>query len=238
MSLVKKFQEKQAKTKDAETNLTKGKVIGSVGSSSGSAKAKASGLVACRQRDTMLDKALLDTQTDLRALQSVSSKNELKRKSVIPRYQKTVADMVAAGEVHPLIFALAIWFIDIGEVGEAFELFDYCLEKGVSTPDNFHTDTRTAMAYAVRDWAEAERKAGRNISPYFGDFLKRMEEQKWDLSDKKIWARYYQIAGEMFMDAEEMEPAAAYLSKALQMGAQVKTNLNKCLKELKKDEVK
>lgn len=178
--------------------------------------------------------ALLDAslETDAKALGDIAAierKVELKRSSLVPKYEPYVEQLKASGLVHPLLGQMTVWLFDIGDIERGLALGSYCLEVGAELPERFARKggMRTFLADAVLAWAEDEHKAGRTVGPYFTglfDMVDRTKPRFWDVPDP-LAAKYHRLAGIIAGEGGYFGLAAANLKKALELGASVKTKL-------------
>lgn len=195
--------------------------------------AAAGGNLAGQQLAAFLDAALAEDLAVLKSMASVEDKVAHKRDELIPKYAKYVARLKAEKRPHELLGYWLVWLFDAGAIDAALEHAEWCINAGHPLPERFNSDLRFFIASQVTAWAEAEVTAGRAVEPYFGWLLEQAENDSkaWNLPDP-LRGRMYRVKGLDAERAEDLPVAAAYLKKALNLGAKVKTALEKIHKKI------
>lgn len=198
------------------------------------------GLMAGQKLEAFLAAALTE---DLKTLKDVSSrerKAEIKRERLIPKYRDYVRRLVDADAQHECIGYMLVWLLDAGLLEEGLELARWCVAAGHPLPGGFKASAGYFAADAVTTWAENEFAAGRSFEPYLTNLRDAiaaanavMGKVAWNIPDALL-ARMHRLFGLAAEQAGNLETAREELTRALEMGAKVKTALDAVTKKLEK----
>lgn len=193
------------------------------------------GLMAGQKLAAFLSAALGE---DLKALKDVASrerKAEVKRGQLIPKYRDYVRRLTEAETRHECIGYLLVWLLDAGMVEEGLELARWCVAHGHPLPEGFKATPAYFTADTLITWAEAEFTANRTFEPYLSDLRETLEAapDAWNVPDALL-ARMHRLFGLAAEKDGQPELARDELTRALELGAKVKTALEGVLKKLDK----
>jgi len=193
------------------------------------------GFMAERQLLTQLTSALREDFARLSALQSVERKQDLKRDELIPKYAPYVQRLKREGQQHELLGWYLVWLLDAGEMEEGLEHGLWCIAHNVPLPERFNRTVPTLMADAVADWAEPLVACGESVEPYLGLCVHAADGLcgQWDIPDK-LSARLLKLHGDACAVSERWELAVEAYEAAFELGASVKTVLDKARRQLAK----
>ncbi|GFM34214.1 phage terminase small subunit [Desulfovibrio subterraneus] len=193
------------------------------------------GFMAERQLLTQLTSALREDFARLSALQSVERKQDLKRDELIPKYAPYVERLKREGQQHELLGWYLVWLFDAGEIEHGMAHALWCIDNGVTLPEKFRRDVPTYVADAVADWAKPLVAAGQSVSPYLSDLVHVADGlcRQWDIPDA-VSANLLKLHGDACAASERWELAVEAYEAAFELGASVKTVLDKARKQLAK----
>ncbi len=172
----------------------------------------------------------------LSGIESVVDKAALKRE-LLPKYEPFVARYLEAeaNYQNDIIFYVALWSLDTGDIQRAFDLFDVAIHQQQQTPDKFSRDMPTLAAELIHDWAERQLKESDSASPYIDDVFTRVTNDQWPVSTPIVAGKVAKIAGLHCESRNELKEALAYFEaaeKANPEKAGVKTRISKLKKQL------
>ncbi|MBH3375277.1 phage terminase small subunit [Pseudomonas juntendi] len=184
-----------------------------------------------RKHLKLMEASLDEDLARLKAVQSLSGKQELKRTELLPKYQDYIQRYLESDQVMPnrVLVQVMIWLFDTTQFEDALELADVAMDQGQLMPERFkRRDIQTFVADAVGDWAYAEYGAGRSPEPYLSDMLPRVDGE-WDLPEQ-IPSKFHKLIGMRAMDAELWADALKHLERATELYPQAgcKTRIDKC----------
>lgn len=122
----------------------------------------------------------------LKKLKTIEEKIEFKRDSLVPRYVEVALAMVEKNDVgdESLLFNVALWCLDIGDIENATKLVIFLLANDVETPHWFKTDAATFFAGEFVEWVSPKTKLGQSAQPYVDAWIKAYSELNEDQQDK------------------------------------------------------
>ncbi len=163
-----------------------------------------------------LMEASLDQDLErLSALPGMTSRQDLKRSELLPKYQDYVQRYVESGLVFPnrVVVQVMVWLFDTAQFEDALELADFAIKQGQQMPERFkRRDIQTFVADAVCEWAYDEYKANRSPEPYLSDLLPRVDGE-WSLPEQ-IPAKYHKLIGIRALEAKDWAKAIEHLERA------------------------
>lgn len=188
------------------------------------------GLVGAQQLATMLENSLTEDLRILHELTSIERKVEHKRDVLLPKYREYMPQLMEAGQPHPLIGNYLVWCLDAGCIEEALTFADWCMLHNQPMPERFRASVPLFCASQVLQWAEREYNAGRSFEPYLTETLARIEGTipdlpRWDVDDATC-AGFHRLLGLQAEKDDRLADAEAALTRALDLGAKVKTALD------------
>ncbi|MBI9109900.1 phage terminase small subunit [Maridesulfovibrio ferrireducens] len=190
------------------------------------------GSVGTQQMAELLTNSLEEDLHQLHEIQAVTRKIEFKKNELIPKYQPYISRLKELNQDHPLLGYYLVWLIDAQDWDEVLSFGSYCVENNISLPERFKSELKTFLVGEFCKWAEAELSADRSADPYIAQIFEMVIEQDWDIADA-VTADLYKMMGFQQEQNGELEEAAELLTTALDIGAQVKTRLEKLKKKLK-----
>nr|WP_189672599.1 phage terminase small subunit [Pseudomonas sp. SWRI51] len=151
------------------------------------------------------------------AIKGLSSRQDLKRNELLPKYQEYVDRYLASGLVYQnrVLVQVMVWLFDTAQFEDALALADIAMEQGQEMPERFKRDIPTFVADAVCEWAYDEHQAGRSPEPYLSELLPRVDGE-WDLPEQ-IPAKYHKLIGIRALEAKEWPTAIKHLERAAEL---------------------
>lgn len=210
---------KQKQQRIAKRIATTGKADLPVWSGIDMADGEGEGVVQNFDRHGLVQSNFRDDVKLLKKLETIAEKIEFKRDSLVPRYIETALAMVANGDVsnENLLFNMAMWCLDVGDIENATLLVLFLLANDVETPFWFKTDAPTFFAGEFVEWISPKTKKGESAEPYVSLWVKAYtqlsEEQKEQLQILKHGALLVQ-AGKQAHLASKFHDAVALYTQA------------------------
>lgn len=175
---------------------------------------------------------------DLKALKDIASherRNVVKGSELVPKYRPYVERLKEQGTVHPLLGWYLVWCMDASLIEEGIIHGAWCVAHAVPLPEAFKSSPAFFVADTLMDWAEGQHNAGAECEPYVSELLQCMADAPdlWPVPDT-LTARAYRLLGLRADNAGELETAKEHLTKAMQLGAKVKTALDAVQKRLER----
>ena len=189
------------------------------------------------QRQQLLDVSLAEDLKSLADIQSKERRREIKRTQLLPKYRSYVDSMIEEDEPHSLLLGwYLVWLFDCDELDQALKLSTYCKRIGLVLPSRFKRSLPVYCADEVLIWSERKFDQSQSCAPYFNEVFDSVHEGLIDVPDE-LRAKYYRLAGLIALDRND-SPAQAIplLTKALELGALVKTKLADAQNLLKKQQ--
>lgn len=176
---------------------------------------------------------------DLKALKDIASherRNVVKGSELVPKYRPYVERLKEQNTIHPLLGWFLVWCMDAGLIEEGLAHGTWCVTHHIALPDVFKSTPAFFVVDTLMDWAEGQHNAGAECEPYVSELLNIMDEASdlWPVPDTLI-ARAYRLLGLRADSAGNLEAAKEYLTKAMTLGAKVKTALDGVLKRLERE---
>lgn len=181
----------------------------------------------------------MSLEQDVRASKDVPSgpqRNELRDKTLLPRYQQHVQAYMESGEVYanPIMVQVMMWLFDVGRIEQALPIAKLAIVQRQQMPAEFKRDLATFVADTVLEWAETEQKFGRAWEPYFSHVFMQLET--WQVPDV-VRMKYSKFAGKAAFDLEDFQAAVTHLENAEKLStssapAKVGTLLEKARKKI------
>lgn len=175
------------------------------------------------------------------AIPGRTSRQDLKRDELLPKYQDYVQRYLASDLVFPnrVLVQVMVWLFDTAQFEDALVLADIAIEQKQQMPERFkRRDIQTFVADAICEWAYDEHQVGRSPEPYLSDLVHRVDGE-WQLPEQ-IPAKYHKLIGIRAMEAEPKEWATAlmHLERARELYPKVgvDTRIDNCRKALRKAE--
>jgi tetratricopeptide (TPR) repeat protein len=195
------------------------------------------GFMAVQHMHKQLGTALAEDLAALSALQSVERKADMKRDTLLPKYAPYVEQLRKNDQRHELLGWYLVWLLDAGDIEQALEYGMWCIARGVTLPEKFRRTVPALIADALADWAEPLVERGESAEPYLTRLLHAADGVcgQWDLPDA-VSARLLKIYGEACARSEQWDKAVDAFEAAYELGAKVKTVLDKARKQLNKAE--
>ena len=225
MSVMRRFQERMR---------NQGKVLAELPAARRkNAGPQGTGVLAGKQLEEFLSASLAEDLAALKSISSVERKIAHKRDTLLPKYAPYVERLEESSATHELLGYYLVWLFDAGNIDEAVQFADYCLENGVKLPERFQSDIRFFVASKIMEWAEKEQEAGRSVDPYFGHIWSQAQAdpEAWNLPDDLL-ARKSRLKGLIAEQRGDLSSAEGYLAVALERGAKVKTALDRVRKKI------
>ncbi len=187
-----------------------------------------------QQRGNLLDVSIAEDLKSLKEIRSIERKKQIKRDQLIPKYKEYVEQLQKDNQSHPLLTQYLVWLFDAGDIDGALELFSYCHDKELALPERFRRPLGIYVADEVLIWSERMVDMDKTPNPYFNDLFSEIATCAIDVPDE-LRAKYCKLAGLIELNLNQnFELAIEYFEHALELGALVKTVLNKAKKKLKK----
>ncbi|WP_422402803.1 phage terminase small subunit [Pseudomonas sp. GZD-209] len=150
-------------------------------------------------------------------IKGLTTKQDLKRNELLPKYQEYIDRYLASGLVYQnrVLVMVMVWLFDTAQFEDALALADIAIGQGQEMPERFKRDIPTFVADAVCEWAYDEHQAGRSPEPYLSDLLPRVDGE-WDLPEQ-IPAKYHKLIGIRALEAKEWATAIKHLERATEL---------------------
>ncbi|MFJ3412325.1 phage terminase small subunit [Pseudomonas protegens] len=192
-----------------------------------------------RKHLALMEAALDQDLERLSAIQGLATRQDLKRRELLPKYQEYVQRYIESGQVfaNRVLVQVIVWLFDTAQFEDGLELADIAIAQGQQMPERFkRRDIQTFVADAVCEWAYDEYKAKRSPEPYLSDLLPRVDGE-WQLTEQ-IPAKFHKLIGIRAQEAKEWTTALQHLERAQQLYSKVgvDTRIENCRKALRKQE--
>jgi tetratricopeptide (TPR) repeat protein len=195
-----------------------------------------SGPANAQKHLALMTSALAEDCARLSDLNSMESRQRLKRDELLPKYLDYVQRYRDSKLNHPnpVLMQVLVWLFDTEQFEQALELADFAMQQQQAMPERFRRDIPTFIADTMADWADTEYKAGRSPEPYLSQLLPRVDGE-WQLFEK-IPARYHKLLGLIAFDLEQWAEAITHFERATELfpAIGVKTKQDDATKALRK----
>lgn len=170
-----------------------------------------------RKHLALMEAGLDEDLARLSDIKALTTKQDLKRNELLPKYQEYIDRYLASGLVYQnrVMVMVMVWLFDTAQFEDALALADIAIEQGQVMPELFKRDIPTFIADAVCEWAYDEHQAGRSPEPYLSDLLPRVDGE-WDLPEQ-IPAKYHKLIGIRALEAKEWTTAIKHLERAAEL---------------------
>lgn len=230
---MKKHQERMAAKLANQLNQT-------LGANDSGANPPVQGLMEAKQKLALYQAALNLDLARLSDLNSKEQKRDLKTLELLPKYLPYVESFKESGQTfaNPIVAYCLVWLFDCDRFDDGFELANYMIATGQSMPERFKSDVQTFVCDAIKDWAEAQQKAGHSSEPYLSQIIELISlpdgQPAWVVHED-LQGKLYKLLGYQFYNAQQYSEAVEAWEKAqhLYSGAGVKTILEKVKKLVK-----
>ena len=163
----------------------------------------------------LMEVGLAEDLARLSDIKGLSTRQDLKRNELLPKYQDYVQRYVESGLVFPnrVLVQVMVWLFDTAQFEDALELADIAIEQGQEMPERFkRRDIQTFVADAVCEWAYGDYQAKRSPEPYLSSLLPRVDGE-WELTEQ-IPAKFHKLIGIRALEAQEWTKAIEHLERA------------------------
>ena len=176
-----------------------------------------------RRADLKVSEAELER--DIRSYSGIPLKEKIKKKTALVAKYKSLVDQAfrsgLAQENEATISAYTVWLYDTGDIAQFIELADRAAGLGLRQTLIPNKDYRLLKLYWVMDWTARQRDAGLSYEPYFSHVFDSVED--WNLP-RKIREGYHYFKFYSLVASGELEQALKFGERAIEMGAEIKTN--------------
>lgn len=212
-----------------------GRVIAQLPKGKAPASPQGKGLLAGRQLEEFLTASLAEDLAVLRGMAATERKAGHKRDVLLPKYAAYVDRLRQQGQKHELLGYWLVWLFDAGKMDEAMAFAEWAMQCGLKLPERFQSAVPYFVASQVAAWAEGEFNGNRSVEPYFTNCALGIAEDPdcWNLPDD-LTARYCRLQGLVAERGGRLEEAEAHLQRALDLGAKVKTALDRIRKKIER----
>lgn len=170
-----------------------------------------------RKHLALMEAGLDEDLARLSDIKALTTKQDLKRNELLPKYQEYIDRYLASGLVYPnrVMVMVMVWLFDTAQFDDALALADIAIEQGQVMPEGFKRDIPTFVADAVCAWAYDEHKSGRSPEPYLSELLPRVDGE-WDVPEQ-IPAKYHKLIGIRAVESQEWAKAIEHLERAVKL---------------------
>jgi len=175
---------------------------------------------------------LAEHRRTLKGIQSIERKIDAKR-TMLPVYQPWIAGLLAAdrGGQDDVLVTVMLWTLDTGDLEGAFDMADYVIRHGLSTPDQYDRTAPTLIAEEVADTAIKLQEAG--TGPSFGLLSAYLQLLKASDMFDQVHAKLHKAVGRAALAEGFKEQAAEHYRRALELHDKV--GIKKELEVLERD---
>lgn len=180
---------------------------------------------------------LAEHRRTLKGIQSIERKIDAKR-TMLPVYKPWIDGLLAAnrGGQDDVLVTVMLWTLDTGDLEGAFNMADYVIRHGLSTPDRYERTAATMIAEEVADTAIKQQEAGAGPSlPLLNRYLALLAD--CDIFDQ-VRAKLHKAVGRACLADGLKQQAAEHYRRAIELHDKVgiKKELEVLERELKKEQ--
>ncbi|WP_368224140.1 phage terminase small subunit [Aeromonas sp. s4] len=180
---------------------------------------------------------LAEHRRTLKGIQSIERKIDAKR-TMLGVYKPWIDGLLAAdrGEQDDVLVTVMLWTLDTGDLEGAFNMADYVIRHGLSTPDRYERTAATLIAEEVADTGIKLQEAG--AGPSYGLLCAYLELlTHCDIFDQ-VRAKLHKAVGRAALADGFKEQAAQHYRRAIELHDKVgiKKELEVLERELKKEQ--
>ncbi len=180
---------------------------------------------------------LAEHRRTLKGIQSIERKIDAKR-TMLGVYKPWIDGLLAAdrGEQDDVLVTVMLWTLDTGDLEGAFNMADYVIRHGLSTPDRYERTAATMIAEEVADTAIKQQEAGAGPSlPLLNRYLALLAD--CDIFDQ-VRAKLHKAVGRACLADGLKQQAAEHYHRAIELHDKVgiKKELEVLERELKKEQ--
>ena len=180
---------------------------------------------------------LAEHRRTLKGIQSIERKIDAKR-TMLPVYKPWIDGLLAAdrGGQDDVLVTVMLWTLDTGDLEGAFNMADYVIRHGLSTPDRYERTAATLIAEEVADTAIKLQEAG--AGPSLGLLCAYLELlTHCDIFDQ-VRAKLHKAVGRGCYAEGLKQQAAEHYRRAIELHDKVgiKKELEVLERELKKEQ--
>ncbi|MFM5844043.1 phage terminase small subunit [Aeromonas sanarellii] len=175
---------------------------------------------------------LAEHRRTLKGIQSIERKIDAKR-TMLGVYKPWIDGLLAAdrGEQDDVLVTVMLWTLDTGDLEGAFNMADYVIRHGLSTPDRYERTAATLIAEEVADTGIKLQEAG--AGPSYGLLCAYLELlTHCDIFDQ-VHAKLHKAVGRAALAEGFKEQAAQHYRRALELHDKV--GIKKDLEVLERD---
>ena len=178
---------------------------------------------------------LAEHRRTLKGIQSIERKIEAKR-TMLPVYKPWIDGLLAAdrGGQDDVLVTVMLWTLDTGDLEGAFNMADYVIRHGLSTPDRYERTAATLIAEEVADTAIKLQETG--AGPSYGLLCAYLELlTDCDIFDQ-VRAKLHKAVGRACLADGRKQLAADHYRRAIELHDKVgiKKELEVLERELKR----
>ncbi|MGV2844187.1 phage terminase small subunit [Aeromonas hydrophila] len=180
---------------------------------------------------------LAEHRRTLKGIQSIERKIDAKR-PMLAVYQPWIDGVLAAdrGGQDDVLVTVMLWHLDTGDLEGAFNMADYVIRHGLSTPDRYERTAATMIAEEVADTAIKQQEAGAGPSLHLlNRYLALLAD--CDIFDQ-VRAKLHKAVGRACLADGLKQQAAEHYRRAIELHDKVgiKKELEVLERELKKEQ--
>ncbi|MCY9836470.1 phage terminase small subunit [Aeromonas media] len=180
---------------------------------------------------------LAEHRRTLKGIQSIERKIDAKR-TMLPVYTPWIDGLLAAdrGGQDDVLVTVMLWTLDTGDLEGAFNMADYVIRHGLSTPDRYERTAATLIAEEVADTGIKLQEAGAGPSlTLLNSYLTLLAD--CDIFDQ-VRAKLHKAVGRACYADGLKQQAADHYRRALELHDKVgiKKELEVLERELKKEQ--
>ncbi|UBO74858.1 phage terminase small subunit [Aeromonas rivuli] len=179
---------------------------------------------------------LAEHRRTLKGIQSIERKIDAKR-TMLAVYKPWIDGLLTAnrGGQDDVLVTVMLWHLDTGDLEGAFNMADYVIRHGLSTPDQYDRTAPTLIAEEVADTAIKLQEAG--TGPSYGLLCAYIELLRDSDMFDQVHAKLHKAVGRAALAEGFKEHAAEHYRRALELYDKVgiKKELEVLERELKKE---
>lgn len=175
---------------------------------------------------------LAEHRRTLKGIQSIERKIDAKR-TMLGVYKPWIDGLLAAdrGEQDDVLVTVMLWTLDTGDLEGAFNMADYVIRHGLSTPDRYERTAATLIAEEVADTGIKLQEAG--AGPSYGLLCAYLELLTHSDIFDQVHAKLHKAVGRAALAEGFKEQAYQHYRRALELHDKV--GIKKDLEVLERD---
>ena len=159
---------------------------------------------------------LVEHRRTLKGIQSIERKIDAKR-TMLAVYKPWIDGLLTAdrGGQDDVLVTVMLWHLDTGDLEGAFNMADYVIRHGLSTPDQYDRTAPTLIAEEVADTAIKLQEAG--TGPSYGLLCAYIELLRDSDMFDQVHAKLHKAVGRAALAEGFKEHAAEHYRRALEL---------------------